>query len=157
MSLPLVTRFGADPLLDLEVANKQYVDNNTGSGFFILGARHNGYTTNSNVFGTIFSNNTRVATESQMTAQIFQGFTVIRNGIHILTNSKGAGDTLYSFRDDGSDIGLLTIAFGTSGLFDSGALTDVVAGGSLIVYRYDTSGQSSGTLSINPNYTECTT
>jgi len=28
MSLPLVTRFGADPLLDLEVANKRYVDNN---------------------------------------------------------------------------------------------------------------------------------
>jgi len=27
MSLPLVTRFGADPLLDLEVANKRYVDN----------------------------------------------------------------------------------------------------------------------------------
>jgi len=26
MSLPLVTRFGADPLLDLEVANKRYVD-----------------------------------------------------------------------------------------------------------------------------------
>lgn len=27
MSLPLVTRFGANPLLDLEVANKNYVDN----------------------------------------------------------------------------------------------------------------------------------
>jgi len=30
MSLPLVTRFGADPLLDLELANKQYVDNRAG-------------------------------------------------------------------------------------------------------------------------------
>jgi len=30
MSLPLVTRFGADPLLDLEVANKRYVDNSSG-------------------------------------------------------------------------------------------------------------------------------
>jgi len=30
MSLPLVTRFGADPLLDLEVANKRYVDNSAG-------------------------------------------------------------------------------------------------------------------------------
>jgi len=27
MSLPLTTRFGADPLLDLEIANKRYVDN----------------------------------------------------------------------------------------------------------------------------------
>jgi len=32
MSLPLVTRFGADPLLDLEIANKRYVDNSGGSG-----------------------------------------------------------------------------------------------------------------------------
>jgi len=32
MSLPLTTRFGADPLLDLEIANKRYVDNNSGSG-----------------------------------------------------------------------------------------------------------------------------
>jgi len=30
MSLPLVTRFGADPLLDLEVANKRYVDTSGG-------------------------------------------------------------------------------------------------------------------------------
>jgi len=30
LSLPLVTRFGADPLLDLEVANKRYVDNSSG-------------------------------------------------------------------------------------------------------------------------------
>jgi len=30
MSLPLVTRFGADPLLDLEVANKRYVDSSGG-------------------------------------------------------------------------------------------------------------------------------
>jgi len=32
MSLPLVTRFGADPLLDLEVANKRYVDSSGGGG-----------------------------------------------------------------------------------------------------------------------------
>jgi len=32
MSLPLVTRFGADPLLDLEIANKRYVDNSSGGG-----------------------------------------------------------------------------------------------------------------------------
>jgi len=32
MSLPLTTRFGADPLLDLELANKQYVDNSSGGG-----------------------------------------------------------------------------------------------------------------------------
>jgi len=32
MSLPLVTRFGADPLLDLEIANKRYVDNSGGGG-----------------------------------------------------------------------------------------------------------------------------
>jgi len=32
MSLPLVTRYGADPLLDLEIANKQYVDNNSSAG-----------------------------------------------------------------------------------------------------------------------------
>jgi len=35
MSLPLVTRFGADPLLALEIANKQYVDNaSSGLGLF---------------------------------------------------------------------------------------------------------------------------
>jgi len=33
MSLPLVTRFGADPLLDLELTNKQYVDNRGGNTF----------------------------------------------------------------------------------------------------------------------------
>jgi len=30
MSLPLTTRFGADPLVDLEIANKRYVDNSSG-------------------------------------------------------------------------------------------------------------------------------
>jgi len=30
LSLPLTTRFGADPVLDLELANKQYVDNASG-------------------------------------------------------------------------------------------------------------------------------
>jgi len=33
VSLPLVTRFGADPLLDLEVANKRYVDGSGGLTF----------------------------------------------------------------------------------------------------------------------------
>jgi len=33
MSLPLVTRFGANPLLDLELANKQYVDTGGGAQF----------------------------------------------------------------------------------------------------------------------------
>jgi len=33
MSLPLVTRYGANPLLDLEVANKQYVDSSGGQTF----------------------------------------------------------------------------------------------------------------------------
>jgi len=32
MSLPLVTRFGANPLLDLELANKNYVDSAGGGG-----------------------------------------------------------------------------------------------------------------------------
>jgi len=32
MSLPLVTRFGADPTVDLELANKQYVDSSSGGG-----------------------------------------------------------------------------------------------------------------------------
>lgn len=32
MSLPLTTRFGANPLLDLELANKNYVDNASGGG-----------------------------------------------------------------------------------------------------------------------------
>ena len=32
MFLPLTTRFGADPLLDLEIANKRYVDNSSGGG-----------------------------------------------------------------------------------------------------------------------------
>jgi len=39
MSLPLVTRFGADPLLDLEVANKRYVDNSSSAvrDFYLIG------------------------------------------------------------------------------------------------------------------------
>jgi len=37
MSLPLTTRFGANPLLDLELANKNYVDN-AGGGAIILNA-----------------------------------------------------------------------------------------------------------------------
>jgi len=39
MSLPLVTRFGADPLLDLELANKQYVDAGGGGGSGLTFAR----------------------------------------------------------------------------------------------------------------------
>jgi len=36
MSLPLTTRFGADPLLDLEVANKRYVDANAGGDVIFI-------------------------------------------------------------------------------------------------------------------------
>jgi len=39
LSLPLTTRFGADPLLDFELANKQYVDNSSGGGFWAEVAR----------------------------------------------------------------------------------------------------------------------
>jgi len=36
MSFPLTTRFGADPLLDLEIANKQYVDASGGAWTFVF-------------------------------------------------------------------------------------------------------------------------
>jgi len=52
MSLPLVTRFGADPLLDLEIANKRYVDNASSSGgaFAILVKPADEIRANDNVF-----------------------------------------------------------------------------------------------------------
>jgi len=46
MSLPLVTRYGADPTLDLEVANKRYVDSNPNSLVMFGQSRHDTITNN---------------------------------------------------------------------------------------------------------------
>jgi len=148
MSLPLTTRFGVDPTVDEELANKRYVDNSSGGSSFGFITWQFATAMSSNVmtfFGCYGVTNSN--TEGDVTLIQDNGFTVIRHRSHVRLNSKN-GNTLLSFEDDSIAIGQLTIAAAATGDFDSGALTDVVAAGSEIDFGRDTSASSSGTITI---------
>ena len=75
-------------------------------------------------------------TEANIDVTARFGFQVIRTFMHVGVNAP-TDDTVISFRDDGSSIGSLTAGSTATGDFESGALTDNVASGSLINFLKD--------------------
>jgi len=158
MSLPLVTRFGADPLLDLEVANKRYVDNSSGGagGKFFFTVRFAGFTGGTLVFfGDPQYEVPYTTTEAQRHVLIQIAFDVTRVTCNCLANTR-SGDSIYGLRDDGVTSGIITIPAGITGNLDSGVLSDSYASGSLVNSIIDVSGAGSGTIQVIVAMIECT-
>jgi len=148
MSLPLVTRFGADPLLDLEVANKRYVDNNAAGGIFLLTINQTAFVTNNVFFNSFGRTNGFTTVESAHSNEIETNFDITRVTLRSGTNTK-SDDIIVGFRDDGVNAGVVTVGAGLTGVFDSGVLSDSVVAGSLCNAMIDTSDSSSGSFSVN--------
>jgi len=146
MSFPLTTRFGADPLIDEELANKRYVDASGGGATprCMVGSFRLSYTINGVRFQAFYSQILSV-TESAVFIPIDFNFTLTKTSINVQTNTKN-GSTTYGFRDDGVTIGSVAIASSTTGIFESGVLTDAVVSGSDCVFLLDTTASSSGAL-----------
>jgi len=150
MSLPLVTRFGADPLLDLEVANKQYVDSSGGGAakdiwtMCYLGTQ----SSNTVLYWPIGNDTSADGVESDIQAVLSYEVTQRRMICRVYTNTK-AGAVILSLRDDGTNINPVTIAAGTTGIFDSGDVTTVIALNSLLSFTRDASAGVSGVIGFN--------
>jgi len=155
MSLPLVTRFGADPSQDLEVANKRYVDSSGGGATprFVFGSFRLAYTINGERFQAFFSQTLSI-TESGIIIPVNFNFDLTRTQINVQVNTKN-GITTYGFRDDAVTIGSVAIAASTTGVFDSGAISTSVASGSECCFLLDTSASSSGTFTGSTLNAEC--
>jgi len=158
MSLPLVTRYGADPTRDLEVANKRYVDNSTGLGYYVLGATSNGSAGNTVFFVSPFGQLTITgdSVESEVVMAIRFDSILIRTSCVITANTKNA-DSLIMFREDGVDRGILTVGAALRGAFDSAVLTDIVLSGDLVNFKRDNTASSSGNLTIGSMTAHLTT
>jgi len=72
-----------------------------------------------------------VTTEVGMSSEINTALTCTRSVVHLGANSKGATQT-YAFRDDSSDIAAVAVSSTATGFFDSGAVSEAIASGSLI-------------------------
>jgi len=149
---PKVTRFGADPTVDQELATKAYVDSSGGGGgraflgSYGINTSHAG---NANVFATwsswAFTSMSGSATESKMITAIGWAITIKRIYCVSDTNTKN-GVTIQGVRDDGVTSSSLTIAASTTGNFDSGDLTDEIASGSEVCWIFDPTASSSGSF-----------
>jgi len=150
---PKVTRFGADPTVDQELATKAYVDAGGGGGdkrvLLGVGGTINAYTNNVTRFPPItaanYTNLTGIGTEANWQITIDWELTIKRLLVRWETNSKN-GDTIMAFRDDGVNVAPVTVAASTTGEFDSGDVTGLIASGSAVNFIVDTTASSSGTL-----------
>jgi len=150
-----VTRFGADPLLDQELATKAYVDNNMGTTpRFLMGCSFLNENNNDVRYAGIYGASNDSTNESGRQATINFNFQVNRVTVNLNFNSKD-GSTIIAFRDDGVSIGDITILAGISGQADSGALTTDVVSGSLVNFILDFSASTTGVVSFNPLMVEC--
>jgi len=145
MSLPLVTRFGADPILDLEVANKRYVDTST-AGFFTGSFNiNNQNSTSLRFFG--FGATITELDENETVSTFPFACTGVRMQGTLANNQKIAGNTLIVMRDDGVDVIVVTIAFGLTGNFVQDG-TAAIAAESEIAFNVDTLTQGTQTLRV---------
>jgi len=150
---PKVTRFGADPTVDQELATKAYVDaGGGGGGNDIIGGFNFAVTQNQVFFMTLFGGNWAAyneafdATEANISFPIFYDVELNRFICIVPANSKD-GNTIIGMRDDGVTAGSVTIGGGLTGAFDSGALTVAIASGSDVNFIYDSTASTGGTLS----------
>jgi len=117
MSLPLVTRFGADPLLDLELANKRYVDSQILVGtyqFFNRTSRNLGG--DDGLFWAFVNTANPTATEAPFMVP-FPLDSIVQTWVNNVTAKTSANDLLLIMRKNQADtstvatitaVGLLT-------------------------------------------------
>jgi len=86
-------------------------------------------------------------TESNESNEINTNVTCTRHVDRAKYNDKNE-DTDSAFRDDGADVGALSITASTTGLFDSGAISVSIAAGSLCNWHFDTSSSNNGALNL---------
>jgi len=147
MSHNQTTRFGADPLLDQELATKKYVDDNAGgTNSVYLGASFT--TTYTGVADDRFlgmfvaGNLDGFANDSNKEMTLREQMTLTDVEVNINFNTRGTDCTL-AFRDDGVSLGTVTIAANTTGHFETTGLSDIVAADSMLIFLAvvnDTSG-----------------
>jgi len=145
-----VTRFGPQPLLDNEIANKAYVDAGGGGGgdkITLIGFCGNHVTnpTNDTTFAIINSwvvtSFTGRNTESLMQLAIDWDLTIKRVLLRITINSEN-DDVIFGFRDDGVTVASITVASSTTGQFDTGDLTVLILSGSELNWIIDSAGNT---------------
>jgi len=132
------------PRIPQDLATKGYVDARTHSlcdSAFLNTSSNN----------PLFMWHVRISTlESQVQAPIHFDMTLTRLDVFVQNNSKD-GDTVFSFRDDGVSLGIITVGTLLTGLFDSGALSDEIASGSLINFLDDLSASTLGSIVAGVN------
>jgi len=74
--------------------------------------------------------------------------TVIRHEVSIDINSKD-GDSLFAVRDDGVNVGLITVGAGLTGNFSLDDIDVIMAEGSQVNLLRDTSASTGGNLEFN--------
>ena len=118
----------------------------TGSFLFGYPVSTTGTTSTAAIFWFItdyLENNS--ATETDIDVAINFPFTVTRYQVIVGNNTKAVATTT-AFRDDGADVGAITITGSTTGNFDSGAISTNIASGSLCNWR--ATGTASGTINF---------
>jgi len=144
MSFPKTTRYGADPLVDPELATKKYVDDNAGGGGFYGSMEFTSGGGNTSIFHGINTGGFTTTTNSQRSINETV-LTIKRWVIRVQTNSKGI-DIPADLLDDAVSILSITILNNTTGTFSSGEVTLTVAVDSEFSQNFDRSVASGGTL-----------
>jgi len=93
-------------------------------------------------------------TESLHTIPVNTDLTFTRYQINLVANGK-ASNQVTAFRDDGADVGAITITASNTGTFDSGAVSVNIAAGSLIDWAYH--GTVAGSVQFNVSLGTVTT
>jgi len=146
-SVPTTIRYGRAPTVDLELANKAYVDGLAAVTSKFLGSQMTSATSNSDRFYAVNSNVQTLSQGSGAAAanDITGSLLVIRHRLNVSSNDKNAS-TIMAMIDDTVRIATLTVTATTTGLIDSGALTVTVASGSAISLERDASASASGSI-----------
>jgi hypothetical protein len=116
-----------------------------------LGADHTATAHTTFVFAALgFGNNNKYdATEASVDIPVHMAFTLVRGTYNVQFNSANATAVL-TFRDDGANKANVTTTVGVTGAYDTGAISESVASGSLCNWGLDASSVSSGELGVTP-------
>jgi len=106
-----------------------------GGGKVIWSISCQNYTQTVSRFQPFNSTNVNVDTESYVDNTVNTALTCTRSNCNVFANSKASNQT-YAFRDDGSDVGALTITASTTVDIDSGAISVSIASGSKLNYSF---------------------
>ena len=127
---------GSDP-------NWETVAAGGGKAFFTV--FNDNQTGTSSTFYGCNSSEVEVTTEVGMSSEINTALTCTRSVVHLTANAKAATQT-YAFRDDSADIAAVDVTSTSTGFFDSGAVSEAIASGSLI--NFNAQFSQSGSVDI---------